>query len=80
MPHLVVFVPDHEMQAAREFIARVTDGPLKGAQVSPKYAQAWGRLPKWARVRVDELTAAGIRNFAVLNVGGDQLLEAIHAG
>lgn len=77
MPHLVVFVPIEELERAEAFCASVIDGPLKGAVVSTKYAQAWSRLPKWARVRVSELNDAGIRNFAVLNIGGEQLLEAI---
>lgn len=73
--HLVVFVLADDVERATEVCALATAGPLHGAVVKPGYHRVWTQLPKWAREasRVVELEGLGIRNLAILNLGGDQL-------
>jgi hypothetical protein len=79
--HLICFVDPCDVEKAQEILDGVQFGATKGAKAVGKYSDPVVRatVPKIYRISVDRLDDAGIKNFALLNVGADQLLEAAHA-
>jgi hypothetical protein len=79
--HLICFVQSADVEKAQSILDEVQWGATKGAKAVGKYSDpaVRGQVPKIYRISVDRLDDAGIKNFALLNLGADQLLEATHA-
>jgi hypothetical protein len=79
--HLICFVQPADVERAQELLDAVQFGATKGAKAVAGYASPVVRsmVPRIFRISVDRLDDEGIKNFALMSTGGDQLLEAIHA-
>ena len=73
--HLICFVQPEDVEKAQAILDTVKRGATYGAKAVGEYGTAWGKVPRIFRIPVDVLEDAGIRNFALPNVGGLQLMQ-----